>query len=122
MHPYLILAFVIYIMIGLSITAFCVHMSYHEAAVGCGDSDDLKAQKVLESKMGLLGFIFLFSFWPVALLIAFSGKKHAKPTDGAALGSDPVPPAVQTPGFFGYIFKYTWILLLIYTLVWYLFL
>src|SRR5690349_12598428 len=67
---------VIYIIIGLSITAFCVHMSYHEAAVGFGDSHDAKAQKVLESKIGPLGFIFLFTFWPLALLIAFIGQKN----------------------------------------------
>ncbi len=68
-------AVVIYFMIGLSLTAFCVHMSYHEAAVGFGDNDDLKAQRVLESKIGPLGFIFLFTFWPLALLIAFLGKR-----------------------------------------------
>jgi hypothetical protein len=64
---------VIYFIIGLSITAFCVHMSYHEAAVGFGDTHDHKAQKVLESRIGPLGFIFLFTFWPIALLIAFFG-------------------------------------------------
>jgi hypothetical protein len=72
---------IIYFIIGLSITAFCVHMSYHEAAVGFGDTHDAKAQKVLESKMGPLGFIFLFTFWPIALLIAFMGQKN-QPVEG----------------------------------------
>jgi hypothetical protein len=75
---------VIYVIIGLSITAFCVHMSYHEAAVGFGDSDDLKAQKVLESKIGPLGFIFLFTLWPVALLVAFLGKSNAEAAESSA--------------------------------------
>jgi len=74
----LTLLIVLYFIIGLSITAFCVHMSYHEAAVGFGDNDDLKAQKVLESKIGPVGFIFLFTFWPIALLIAFLGKSQQK--------------------------------------------
>lgn len=79
----LTLLIVLYFIIGLSITAFCVHMSYHEAAVGFGDNDDLKAQKVLESKIGPVGFIFLFTFWPIALLIAFLGKsqQNAEPAD-----------------------------------------
>lgn len=84
---------VIYFIIGLSITAFCVHMSYHEAAVGFGDSDDLKAQKVLESKIGPIGFIFLFTFWPLALLIAFLGKRSPEP---AAAGSETPAPAPHT--------------------------
>lgn len=70
---------VVYFIIGLSITAFCVHMSYHEAAVGFGDDHDTKAQKVLESRIGPLGFIFLFTFWPLALLIAF--MSGAKPSE-----------------------------------------
>jgi hypothetical protein len=74
MKQLLIWAVVLYFMIGLSLTAFCVHMSYHEAAVGFGDNDDFKVQKVLESKMGPLGFIFLFTFWPIALFIAFRGR------------------------------------------------
>lgn len=78
---------VIYVIIGLTITAFCVHMSYHEAAVGFGDSDDLKAQKVLESKIGPLGFIFLFTFWPLALLIAFLGKRKPGDAPGETLDS-----------------------------------
>src|SRR5438094_7881183 len=81
MSHLLTFAIVIYFIIGLSITAFCVHMSYHEAAVGFGDNDDLKAQRVLESKIGPLGFIFLFTFWPLALLIAFAGKN--KPQSSA---------------------------------------
>ncbi len=76
MTQLLTIIFVLYFIIGLSITAFCVHMSYHEAAVGFGDNDDMKAQKVLESKMGPLGFIFLFTFWPIALLIAFVGRSQ----------------------------------------------
>lgn len=70
----LIWAIVIYFMIGISITAFCVHMSYHESGIGFGDNDDYKAQKVLESKMGPLGFVFLCALWPIAVLIAFRGK------------------------------------------------
>lgn len=93
MRQLLIWATVLYFMIGISITAFCVHMSYHEAAVGFGDSDDYKVQKVLESKMGPLGFVFLCVLWPVALFIAFRGKPKAeeaapvaeiKPADAAA--------------------------------------
>jgi hypothetical protein len=96
---YLIIGVVIYFIIGLSITAFCVHMSYHEAAVGCQDSDDTRAQKVLESRIGPLGFIFLFTFWPLALLIAFAGQK--KPLANEHAGSAPVdgtgtPPVQQT--------------------------
>jgi hypothetical protein len=83
---------VIYIIIGLSITAFCVHMSYHEAAVGFGDSDDLKAQKVLESKIGPLGFIFLFTLWPLALLVAFLGKSNAEATESSAVPEAPAEP------------------------------
>jgi len=75
MNHVLLWLIIIYFIIGLSITAFCVHMSYHEAAVGFGDSHDAKAQKVLESKIGPLGFIFLFTFWPLALLISFMGQK-----------------------------------------------
>jgi hypothetical protein len=70
-------AIAIYFIIGLSITGFCVHMSYHEAAVGFGDSHDAKAQKVLESKIGPLGFIFLFTFWPIAMIVAFTGQAKA---------------------------------------------
>jgi len=81
MLTWLTWATVIYFMIGLTITAFCVHMSYHEAAVGFHDNDDIKAQQVLESKMGPIGFVFLFTFWPLALLIAFMGK--AKPAGDA---------------------------------------
>jgi len=83
MKEALIIALVIYIIIGLSITAFCVHMSYHEAAVGFGDSDDMKAQKVLESRIGPFGFIFLFTFWPIALVIAFLGKRPESATAAA---------------------------------------
>lgn len=91
---------VLYFIIGLSITAFCVHMSYHEAAVGFGDNDDMKAQRVLESRMGPLGFIFLFTFWPLALLIAFVGKSKS-PDDGesAQSGQEAADPAKKTrPG------------------------
>ena len=95
---------VIYFIIGLSITAFCVHMSYHEAAVGFGDNDDLKAQRVLESKIGPLGFIFLFTFWPIALLIAFVGKGQPDcdaqgnplPPKDAAAPVAPVPEKTQS--------------------------
>lgn len=73
---------ILYFIIGLTLTAFCVHMSYHEAAVGFGDNDDLQAQKVLESKIGPLGFLFLIFLWPLALLIAFAGK--GKPDEPAA--------------------------------------
>src|SRR5947207_13442847 len=79
MTNFLVAAGVVYFLIGVALTAFCVHMSYHEAAIGFGDSDDFKAQKVLESKMGVLGFIFLCTCWPLALLIAFMGKRHATP-------------------------------------------
>jgi len=74
MKQILIWAIVIYFMIGISITAFCVHMSYHEAAIGFGDNDDLKAQKLLESKIGPFGLIFLCALWPIAILVAFRGK------------------------------------------------
>ena len=77
MAQFLIWAVVIYFTIGLALTAFCVHMSYHEAGVGFGDDDDFKAQRVLESKIGPLGFIFLFTFWPIALLIAYRGKANS---------------------------------------------
>jgi len=82
MKQFLIWAVVIYFMIGTSITAFCVHMSYHEAAIGFGDNDDANVQRVLESKMGPLGFIFLCICWPIALLMAFRGKpkEEAVPT------------------------------------------
>ena len=93
MHPILLWAIVIYFIIGLSITAFCVHMSYHEAAVGFGDSHDAKAQKVLESKIGPLGFIFLFTFWPLALLIAFAGQSKPEAHENAAAAPTSAPPA-----------------------------
>ena len=83
MNHILLWLLIIYFIIGLSITAFCVHMSYHEAAVGFGDTHDAKAQKVLESKIGPLGFIFLFTFWPLALLIAFLGQR-GQPSPEAA--------------------------------------
>ena len=91
----LIWATVIYFIIGLSITAFCVHMSYHEAAVGFGDTHDHKAQKVLESRIGPLGFIFLFTFWPIALLIAFfgGGAKEVVAAEGAGHGAAPAAEA-----------------------------
>ena len=76
MTQVLIWTLVIYLLIGVAMTAFCVHMSYHEAAIGFGDSDDFKVQKVLESKMGLLGYLFLFTCWPLALIIAFVGRKE----------------------------------------------
>jgi hypothetical protein len=95
MNPILLWAIVIYFIIGLSITAFCVHMSYHEAAVGFGDSHDAKAQKVLESKIGPLGFIFLFTFWPVALLVAFAGQARAEVAESAADGAH--APAAHAP-------------------------
>ncbi|HYG74455.1 MAG TPA: hypothetical protein VEK08_05565 [Planctomycetota bacterium] len=91
MSSFLTWAIVIYFMIGLSITAFCVHMSYHEAAVGFHDNDDVQAQKVLESRMGPIGFIFLFTFWPLALLIAFLGK--GKPGEAEAPPTQPAAPA-----------------------------
>jgi hypothetical protein len=94
MHPILLWSIVIYFIIGLSITAFCVHMSYHEAAVGFGDSHDAKAQKVLESRIGPLGFIFLFTFWPIALLIAFAGQ--SKPEAHEASAPQSVSPPPQT--------------------------
>jgi hypothetical protein len=95
---------VLYFVIGLSITAFCVHMSYHEAAVGFGDNDDLKAQRVLESKIGPLGFVFLFTFWPIALLIAFVGKGqpdcdaqgHPLPPKESADAASPVQAAEKS--------------------------
>jgi hypothetical protein len=92
----LLWAIIIYFIIGLSITAFCVHMSYHEAAVGFGDSHDAKAQKVLESKVGPLGFIFLFTFWPLALLIAFMGQKHAPEESPATTPNSAETPAQPT--------------------------
>ena len=75
----------LYGLVGLALTGFCVHMSYHESAVGFGDDDDRKAQRLLESKFGLLGILgllFLFCCWPLALLIAFRGKRGAKPDSG----------------------------------------
>ncbi len=61
----------LYLLVGAFITAFCVHMSYHEAAIGFADNDDAKAQRMLEGKLGFLGFVFLILGWPLALLIAF---------------------------------------------------
>ena len=96
MHPILLWAIIIYFIIGLSITGFCVHMSYHEAAVGFGDSHDAKAQKVLESRIGPLGFIFLFTFWPLALLIAFMGQSKPESHENAAAANAPAtPPAAE---------------------------
>src|SRR5436309_2834790 len=94
MNPILLWSIVIYFIIGLSITAFCVHMSYHEAAVGFGDSHDAKAQKVLESRIGPLGFIFLFTFWPIALLVAFAGQ--SKPEVHAAPPPEGISSSPQT--------------------------
>src|SRR5476649_1466395 len=93
MHPILLWAIVIYFIIGLSIKAFCVHMGYHEAAVGFGDSHDAKAQKVLESKIGPLGFIFLFTFWPLALLIAFAGQSKPEVHEHPAAATVNTPPS-----------------------------
>lgn len=93
----LVVVTVVYFMIGIALTAFCVHMSYHEAAIGFGDSDDFKAQKVLESRMGLLGFLFLCTCWPIALLIAFLGKRrpegaaHAEQKEASPAASSPEP-------------------------------
>src|SRR5687768_14412078 len=101
MNSYLTIAIVVYFIIGLSLTAFCVHMSYHEAAVGFGDDHDAKVQRVLESKIGPLGFIFLFTFWPLALLIAFIGSKpsgHAAevPAANAETNAAPAEAPVKT--------------------------
>jgi len=63
----------LYLFVGMVITAFCVHMCYHESAAGFGDEDDSKAQRVLESKFGMLYFVLLFAFWPIAMLVAFKG-------------------------------------------------
>ena len=92
MHSFLIWAVIIYFIIGLSITGFCVHMSYHEAAVGFGDSHDAKAQKVLESRIGPLGFVFLFTFWPIALLIAFLGAAKSMPSEPEQHGAHAAAP------------------------------
>lgn len=70
----LILAAVAYLAVGVALAAFCIHMSYHEAAVGFGDSEDAKAQRVLESKAGFFGYLFLVVAWPVALLISLMPK------------------------------------------------
>ena len=92
----------LYLFIGVVITAFCVHMCYHESAAGFGDHDDRQAQRVLESKFGLLLFVLLFAFWPIALLIAFKGawdredaaKQAAKVSPPVA--SDPAPAPATT--------------------------
>lgn len=80
---------VVYSIIGILLTAFCVHMSYHEAAIGFGDSDDFKVQKVLESKIGPLGLLFLFAFWPLALLIAFRGKGKPDSVENTSSAQEP---------------------------------
>ncbi|HLX65094.1 MAG TPA: hypothetical protein VKX17_27745 [Planctomycetota bacterium] len=85
----LVVAALIYFGIGVLMTAFCVHMSYHEAAIGFGDSDDFKVQKVLESKIGPLGMIFLFTCWPLALLIAFRGKANEPRPQGDVIEPRP---------------------------------
>ncbi len=95
MSQILVCAIVIYFIIGLSITAFCVHMSYHEAAVGFGDDHDAKLQRVLESRIGPLGFTFLFTFWPLALLIAFVGNKPQAEAHGAT-AAPPAPAPIET--------------------------
>ncbi|MCK6475062.1 MAG: hypothetical protein L6R28_25350 [Planctomycetes bacterium] len=87
----LILAAVVYLAIGVALAAFCIHMSYHEAAVGFGDSEDAKAQRVLESRIGFFGYLFLVVSWPLALLISFMPKPqdaHAK-ADSAAPAAAP---------------------------------
>lgn len=61
-------------MIGVLLTAFCVHMSYHESAIGFGDNADRQAQRVLERKLGIPSLIFLCALWPFAILIAFRGS------------------------------------------------
>jgi hypothetical protein len=83
-------ALVIYLLIGLLLTGFCVHMSYHEAAIGYADNDDLKAQKVLESRVGILALLLLFLFWPLAILIAFNRKPEVT-DDQLAPGAEPGP-------------------------------
>lgn len=80
MLPYMLMKLLVwtamaYFLIGLAITAFCVHMSYHESAIGFGDNHDAKAQRILESKIGLFGLLFLFVCWPLALLIAIKGQR-----------------------------------------------
>ena len=79
MSHFWVWATIIYFIIGLSLTAFCVHMSYHEAAVGFHDNHDMKAQQVLESRIGPFGFIFLFTFWPIAMAIAVSSNVRRTP-------------------------------------------
>ena len=91
MIQYLVGAAIIYFIIGVALTAFCVHMSYHEAAIGFGDSDDFKVQKVLESKMGLPGYLFLFTCWPLAILIAFIGKRRQGCTENVQPNPSSVP-------------------------------
>ena len=85
----------LYLFIGVVITAFCVHMCYHESAAGFGDDDDRKAQRVLESKFGLLLFVLLFAFWPIALLIAFKGAWDRE--DAAKQAAKVLPPAAPDP-------------------------
>lgn len=87
----LILAAVVYLAIGVALAAFCIHMSYHEAAVGFGDSEDAKAQRVLESKAGFFGYLFLVVAWPLALLISFMPK----PQDAGAKEESAAPAAPQ---------------------------
>jgi len=73
----------LYLFVGMVITAFCVHMCYHESAAGFGDEDDSKAQRVLESKFGMLYFVLLFAFWPIAMLAAFKGAWDRMDQDAA---------------------------------------
>ncbi|MBI3829811.1 MAG: hypothetical protein HY291_09855 [Planctomycetes bacterium] len=88
---------VIYFLIGLAITAFCVHMSYHEAAIGFHDNDDAKAQGLLESRFGLIWLVVLFVFWPLALIIAFAGKRGAPQTHAETPSpSAPAPANAET--------------------------
>lgn len=87
----LILAAVVYLAIGVALAAFCIHMSYHEAAVGFGDSEDAKAQRVLESKLGFFGYLFLVAAWPLALLISFMPK----PQEAGAKEASSAPAATH---------------------------
>lgn len=82
----LVVALVLYLLIGLAITAFAVHMAYHESAIGYGDDHDHKALRLLEGPLAIFGYLFLFLLWPVALLVTLARAPHAPPGSPAPDG------------------------------------
>lgn len=68
----LVVLAVLYILFGIALTAFCVHMSYHETVDGRAQIQEAKAQQTLESSSGILWMALLCVLWPIALLISFA--------------------------------------------------